>query len=720
MNARLINILINHGEEAFRQKSFDTAMQYTNQAMELTHKLKQKYDLSKIFILKGKIQNSRGQYSQDLQLLDEAESYFIQAGKYSPAGANAEVLLNCGYVYLNRHSYELAYKYFNDALSIAESKNDLDTILQAMSGLSKVLIAENKFKDALEIAKQAFILLDDEVSEIALIDTYEQYLTANIKMAQFATVYQYGDKALKLSQKLNDVENEAKILNSIAIAHAVKGEYKEAFEKFMGSKAKSETIGFHANTAKCYINMGNILSALSNHKEAYDNYYSLYSTLYLFEALDEYTKGILLYNFGCLAYLFEKKDEAISYLEQARILGQETDNIRLIGHSLFELMRIYLRDDQIELALTLAKTASKFYDSLGDGIGTESHLANIAEINLVQKKYPEAIKYALKAVEVANNGQNHKTRQRCYKLLSDIYKSMNDYKNAYKYLDLFAESSVMLHKEMRKRVMLDLERKYETNKKEKEIELLKSKMEIQSLELDHAKQLSEKNEKVANAQEEIRQYTYAVSHDLKEPLRMIGSFSKLLQRKYQNTADATDLEFFDYIHNGVKRMSDLLNALLEYGRVGKHDENKEWVDLKELMEDIKATYYLTINEQKAKLIIGQMPMIYTNRLMIFQLLQNLVSNGLKFKKINILPIVTINYKELENAHLISVNDNGIGIANEYKERIFQIFARLHKKDEYEGTGIGLAMCKKIINHLNGRIEIESKLDIGHYLLYNIT
>ena len=713
MNKRLINILVKHAEKAYLKRELEKASLYANQAIDLSGKDNKDNSLSKVYLLKGKIQNSKGQYAQDNDLIEDAESYFNQAKTSVPSSLDVQILLNYGHVFVNKKNYESALEKYESALSIAEKNSDLELILTSMVHISRVFINQKKIKNAFEIAGQFFLLLDDNVKPTTKLLCYEQYIAVHIRMGHFVVAAEYGVQTLELSIELEDIENEIKVLNSIAITHAVKGEYKQAFDYLMQCKTKSEAIGYHEYTGKSLINIGNIFSALSNHEEAYSNYKNLVSVRTLYNGLDDYTKGILLYNFGCIAYLLDKKNEAFRYLNQAKEIGEKFKNSRLIARSQYELIRIYLGEEQLEEALKLAKIVEQFYTtSDGNGKENESHLANLAEINYLQGKYETAIEYGIKASQRASEVQNHKTRKRSYKILSNIYKKLGDLENAYLYLNLYSEASEEFFKEMRRRTMVDLEMKYETSRKEKEIELLRSEMMLQQQELEYTQQLTEKNEKVAIAQEEIRQFTYAVSHDLKEPLRMIGSFSKLLSQKYETVATSDDLEFFGYINNGVVRMSDLLNALLEYGRVGKHDDEKVWVNLKTIMEDITETYYLKIKEEKAAIHFENLPIIHSNRLMLFQLLQNLVANGLKFKRPDVAPIVKVSYQEKDEMHIIRVSDNGIGIAEEYQERIFQIFARLHKRETYEGTGIGLAMCKKIINHLNGDVQINSEVGKG--------
>lgn len=711
MNASLVKNLTNYAEEAFTKRNFGEAMDYSIQAIQISKKLGLKPALSQLHLLQGKIHNSQGKYKQDENLINQAEAAFHRAQQYS-SPSNAEILLQYGHVYFNKKNYDLALKRYGQALQIAEGQQNLNIIIKSMTAISRLYAAEKLFKESLELVEQAFMILEEETKPCIKVECHEQYISALIKMANFAKVTRTVPKSLELARANNDVENEAKILNSYAITFAVKGEYKRAFEYFLASKKISEEIGFYENTAKCLINIGNIYSALSNSEEAYKHLYRLISNKLLIQSIDDYTKGALYYNLASVAHAYEKFEEAESYFLKARRLGQENDNPRLIARTQYELMRVYLSEGKVKEAVRLAKSTNQLYETIGELRGTETHLANIAEISYVEKNYKKSIKYALLALETSNKAQNYKTRKRSYKLLADSYKSLGDFENAFNYLELYTEATEKFFKEMRRRAMVDLEMKYETTEKEKQIELLKSKMQLQELELFHAKELAQQNQKVLNAQEETKQFTYAVSHDLKEPLRMIGSFTKLLFRKYQVNADQTDIEYFSYITGGVTRMSALLNALLEYGELGKHSDDKEWVNVQQIINDVLITLVVKVKESNATIDFGEMPDVLTNRMLFFQLIQNLIANALKFKKPDVDTHIKIDYHQEKEFHTFSIADNGIGIAKKNFKSIFGIFSRLHRKDEYEGTGIGLAMCKKIVNHIKGKISVESEEGTG--------
>lgn len=215
---------------------------------------------------------------------------------------------------------------------------------------------------------------------------------------------------------------------------------------------------------------------------------------------------------------------------------------------------------------------------------------------------------------------------------------------------------------------------------------------------------------------EIQQFAYAASHDLQEPLRSISNFSKLLAKKLEKYPDKEIHHYMSLVSGGANRMSNLIFDLLEYSRVGK-DMSKSVTDCDKLVHEILIDLAAIIEESGAEIHIKNLPII--NCYDLKSVFQNLIINAIKFKKQGIHPIIHISAFEAEKEFLFSLRDNGIGIEKEYYNRIFIIFQRLHLRTEYEGTGIGLSLSKKIIELHGGKIWIESEFGKGSTFYFTI-
>jgi PAS domain S-box-containing protein len=225
-------------------------------------------------------------------------------------------------------------------------------------------------------------------------------------------------------------------------------------------------------------------------------------------------------------------------------------------------------------------------------------------------------------------------------------------------------------------------------------------------------------EELARSNAELQQFAYIASHDLQEPLRMVASYVQLLQRRYQGKLDGDADTYIKYAVDGATRMKNLINDLLTYSRVGTHGKPLETLPLQETMHRVLDNLTVIIDERKAEVTHGQLPVIMGDSTQMDQLFQNIINNAIKFCQDT--PKIHINaVREDNNMWQISIKDNGIGIEPQYAERIFVMFQRLHTQQEYSGTGIGLAVCKKIVERHGGRIWIESEKDKGTTFFFTL-
>jgi light-regulated signal transduction histidine kinase (bacteriophytochrome) len=201
------------------------------------------------------------------------------------------------------------------------------------------------------------------------------------------------------------------------------------------------------------------------------------------------------------------------------------------------------------------------------------------------------------------------------------------------------------------------------------------------------------------------------SHDLQEPLRMVTAYTQLLAERYSGKLDATADKFIGYAIDGAIRMQILIQDLLAFSRVGRKEDAGTEVDCNTVIEDVRQVLASAVQESGAQVTCSNLPTVLADRTQMVQLFQNLIGNAIKFRGVKP-PVISVRAEKRDQNWLFSVSDNGIGIAPEFAENIFVIFQRLHARTEYPGNGIGLAICKKIVERYGGKIWVESQPEAG--------
>ena len=220
-------------------------------------------------------------------------------------------------------------------------------------------------------------------------------------------------------------------------------------------------------------------------------------------------------------------------------------------------------------------------------------------------------------------------------------------------------------------------------------------------------ELALKAQELARSNEELERFAYVASHDLQEPLRMVASYTQLLARRYKGKLDGDADDFIGFAVDGASRMQQLIQDLLSYSRVTTRGGTLRLTESQTACANAVKNLTKAIQDSNARLTVGRLPRVVADDTQLTQLFQNLTGNAIKYRLKDRSPEISVTVKEDATHWIFSVQDNGIGIEPQYFDRIFQMFQRLHTRNEYSGTGIGLAICRKIVERHGGRIWVES-------------
>jgi signal transduction histidine kinase len=223
--------------------------------------------------------------------------------------------------------------------------------------------------------------------------------------------------------------------------------------------------------------------------------------------------------------------------------------------------------------------------------------------------------------------------------------------------------------------------------------------------------LAKKADELARSNADLEQFAYVASHDLQEPLRMVAAYTQLLSERYKGKLDENADKFIGYASEGALRMQVLIQDLLAFSRVGRKDGNCASVDCNAVMQEVLQSLAAANQESAAEINCKDLPAVWADRTQLGQILQNLIGNAIKFRGKQ-KPVISVEVKKDDGWWQFGIADNGIGIAPEFRENIFVVFQRLHARTQYPGNGIGLAICKKIVERSGGKIWVESRAEGG--------
>ncbi|MGB0930400.1 MAG: ATP-binding protein [Chitinophagales bacterium] len=702
-------------ESALKQCELTTALELCEEILENAKASNNKEWLAQSFIMLATIWQKKAQYSGKKIYAQTALEYVDKASKLLPyikySFLESDIYNMIAHIYINQQDMNKGHHFVEKSLEICEKLGYEQGKYKTYMNLIGLYALQSNFDSALDYAFECHQYANEKDDKVLLMQSLHSISSLYITTLQYQKASEYAQQLLILAQLMEDKETIVVALINLSVTYGSTGDYKNCMIYLMDALKQSQAIQYRSNIAKCHGNMGTLYTFLSNNDEALKHYEIVYKDY--IDVLDKRDETALLVNLGDLYLNRGELDLADTYYSLCLELATQINFNERIAFALVNKSHLANTRKNHKQALKYAFEAQEYYDKIKyESADYHAHLINLAEIFLEQKDFEKTILYgeAGQKLCILNKDKYHLAD--IFDILSNAHLGLKNFEVALAFRNKHMELKYELLDEQKHYQIIDIQIAYETEQKQKEIEVLTKENKYQALLLEKRHQIENQNDLLRRANQELQQFTYAASHDLKEPLRMIGSYTTLLEHRLKNQLDDSTKEFMQYISSGVQRMNKLLEDLLKYATLLDNNHRTNSVDLNRVVRDVLDNFQLKIQETNARIEVSQLPTIEGYRSQLLQLFQNLISNAIKFKKSDTTPHITISAHEDPNQYIIEVVDNGIGIPTEFQKKVFNIFYRLHRRQEYEGTGIGLALCQKIAIKHGGIIWMESEENKG--------
>lgn len=609
-----------------------------------------------------------------------------------------------GLVALFKGAVGEARELFAKLREIAERTTHPRAALLSLIGHSKLHSFENDNEKAYQYALEAKEKLAEVPENDLFLETFAQLIVASLRKMDYSELAKYSNLVLETSRQADDAEKEIIALNCLAVLHGAKSDYRQAVQYFLDVLKKSRAIGYRYGTAHCLINIGTVYANLFNQDEALERYKTALNEFE--DILNTNTRIVITNNIGNIYYAIGEPEKALDYFHRGLELANSIHYNEMVARLLSQISRALVSLGQFDEAQKTALQAQELIEQLGHFSGKQINLINLGHISFHYKDHKQAILYVDKGIDEAKRTNDRPSELRGYLLMAQICERNKQFEQAYYFQRTHALAQETFARERHARQTIDLEIKYAISEKEREIKMLQQENSYQAVLLEQAEKIKAQNALLTQANEELKQFAYIVSHDLKEPLRMMSSYIRILKKQIFNIGEDMAL-YIKFIEEGGDRMKNLLDDLLRYATIGKGILEKSHFEADDALRTAQQNLSVAIEESGALIMARPLPRIYSNKLYFVQLFQNLISNAIKFRSKDKQAVISIDCHTSEQFHVFSIADNGIGIPLEAQKRVFDIFQRLHKKSEYEGTGIGLSICQKVVTSLGGKIWLES-------------
>ena len=652
-------------------------------------------------------------------------------------------------------SISLFGKSNNDNLSSPKiSEKDKAELIKQLKAEGDSLYNIDLYPEAISQYKKAEkIIITNDLSKKSNAIFYDLGYTY-FMVDSMSLAVKYFSEYLELvpETKLN---KKGKIYNKISQAHNKLGDPEQAFEYQMQNLKIREELKDTIQLGNSIYQLGSIQFLLGNYNDALKYYKEAHEINLMLN--DSFTLFSCLAAIGGTYNRLGNSEKATEYNNKALSITLAINYKTGVAYAYHNLAADYYLKKEYKKSLGYALIAIETKEQINDKWGlSESY--RVAGMNyMLLNQLNEASTALEKALSIAEELKSKPQKVEAMDALAQLAEKKGDYESKSYYLEQILNTKKQFINESVQRKIEDSKNNYEIYKRDQKINSLKKNSEIQQfksrmyslililaipcilfliytkyrlkkanslLEENNAliesqnEELEQSNKALEDSNTELEQFAYVASHDMREPIRTIRSFNSLLLKRYKDSLGERGSEFVYFIDDASKRLDNMLTDLLNYSRVNTKDKNRADIDLVDAVKAAARNLANKMHHEDISLNIAPLPQVMANPVQMERLFQNLIENGIKYNQQD-KKVIDVDCRKNGNEYIISIKDNGIGIESIYQDKIFEIFRRLHGTAEYEGSGIGLATCKKIVEKHQGKIWVDSSPGEGTTMYFSL-
>lgn len=652
----------------------------------------------------------------------------------------------------NKYSYTnlpVALQFSHKAIEMAKASGSLNSLFDAQRLLG-FIYEDNTMIDKAIQAHSLNLSIASQIGAIAQNTVYNDLAILNRKSGNFREAFNWYDKTLVMAIQAKDTTTIESTYHGIGLLHKEVGMYDKAIDYFLQSLAFAEQAQYIRNIIVSEIDIADAYMGAKETDKALQHIDKAYQfALKQFNAnpKDEEATAQLasaLNKYGTILVMRKDYQGALNRQEEALKIHTNFNLKPYIARTLMHIASIYLDIHNYAKAKEKLDECLQYENNFSIHDLAELYF-KIGMFYTETQNEPLAEKFFLKSMKEGGKYDFKDILQKVNYQMFLIHLNRHDNKKALEYLNIAQALNDSLFNAEKTKRTAEIEFKFDNERRENEIHAYKLrendlklrenkiflissvilfavivlflgytiKMRGRNLNAMQTKnsEIQQQYRKLEESNEILSQFAYVAAHDLKEPLRSIGSYIGLIQMRYSKDLPDDAKEYMKFVNNGVKRMYSLLTDLLDFSQVISQQPSSELIRPDEILSDVQDNLRSAIDAKNAQILYKtDLPNVRMNRLHMTQLFQNLIGNALKFTDKD--PVVKVEAKEENGSVLLTIEDNGIGIKKEYASKVFVLFQQLNKKEQFEGTGIGLTICKNIVEKYNGKIWFDSEENKG--------